>query len=176
MWCKFHCVGHVRSYLANSSRDRGFLKPWSGVDTFTLPNGRLCAGKRVLLWWWWGQVQEHRRTFSARDLIMQWSPSCMTTPSAQAKVVTQEGWPLTGGAGTMGFAVRVRSVGQKYGPTCHQRDRADVTEFVTLVQLLLLGQHVGVLVLAGYKCQKSALTAGPIILKCEKQHQTLAVS
>ena len=32
----------------------------------------------------------------------------------------------------MGFAVRVRSAGQTYGPTCHQRDRADVTEFVTL--------------------------------------------
>ena len=27
----------------------------------------------------------------------------------------------------MGFAVRVRSAGQKYGPTCHQRDRPDVT-------------------------------------------------
>ena len=35
----------------------------------------------------------------------------------------------------MGFAVRVRSAGQNYGPTCHQRDRADVTEFVTLVRL-----------------------------------------
>ena len=45
----------------------------------------------------------------------------------------------------MGFAVRVRSAGQKYGPTCHQRDRADVTEFVTLVRLSSLGQHVGVL-------------------------------
>ena len=63
---------------------------------------------------------------------------------------------------TMGFAVRVRSAGQKYGPTCHQRDRADVTEFVTLVRLSSLGQHVGVLVLAGYKRRKSALTAGPI--------------
>ena len=61
----------------------------------------------------------------------------------------------------MGFAVRVRSAGQKYGPTCHQRDRADVTEFVTLVRLSSLGQHVGVLALAGYKRQKSALTAGP---------------
>ena len=56
----------------------------------------------------------------------------------------------------MGFAVRVRPAGQKYGPTCHQRDRADVTEFVTL------GQHVGVLALAGYKRRKSAPTAGPI--------------
>ena len=45
-------------------------------------------------------------------------------------------------AHTMGFAIRVRSVGQKYGPTCHQRDCADVTEFVTLVQLSSLGQHV----------------------------------
>ena len=62
----------------------------------------------------------------------------------------------------MGFAVRVRSAGQKYGPTCHQRDRADVTEFVTLVRLSSLGQHVGVLALAGYKHRKSALTAGPI--------------
>ena len=62
----------------------------------------------------------------------------------------------------MGFAVRVRSAGQKYGPTCHQRDRADVTEFVTLVRLSSLGQHVGVLGLAGYKRRKSALTAGPI--------------
>ena len=62
----------------------------------------------------------------------------------------------------MGFAVRVRSAGQKYGPTCHQRDRADVTEFVTLVRLSSLGQHVGVLALAGYKRWKSALTAGPI--------------
>ena len=61
-----------------------------------------------------------------------------------------------------GFAVRVRSAGQKYGPTCHQRDRADVTEFVTLVRLSSLGQHVGVLALAGYKRRKSALTAGPI--------------
>ena len=64
--------------------------------------------------------------------------------------------------GVMGFAVRVRSAGQKYGPTCHQRDRADVTEFVTLVRLSSLGQHVGVLALAGYKRRKSALTAGPI--------------
>ena len=62
----------------------------------------------------------------------------------------------------MGFAVRVRSVGQKYGPTCHQRDRADVTEFVTVVGLSSLGQHVGVLALAGYKRRKSALTADPI--------------
>ena len=62
----------------------------------------------------------------------------------------------------MGFAVRVRSAGQKYGPTCHQRDRADVTESVTLVRLSSLGQHVGVLALAGYKRRKSALTAGPI--------------
>ena len=61
----------------------------------------------------------------------------------------------------MGFAVRVRSAGQKYGPTCHQRDRADVTELVTLVRLSSLGQHVGVLALAGYKRRKSALTAGP---------------
>ena len=63
---------------------------------------------------------------------------------------------------TMGFAVRVRFAGQIYGPTCHQRDRADVTEFVTLVRLSSLGQHVGVLALAGYKRRKSALTAGPI--------------
>ena len=63
----------------------------------------------------------------------------------------------------MGFAVRVRSAGQKYGPTCHQRDRADVTEFVTLVRLSSLGQHVGVLALAGYKRRKSALAAGPIV-------------
>ena len=63
---------------------------------------------------------------------------------------------------TMGFAVRVRSAGQKYGPTCHQRDRSDVTEFVTLVRLSSLGQRVGVLALAGYKRRKSALTAGPI--------------
>ena len=62
----------------------------------------------------------------------------------------------------MGFAVRVRSAGQKYGPTCHQRDRADVTEFVTLVRLSSLGQHVDVLALTGYKRRKSALTAGPI--------------
>ena len=66
----------------------------------------------------------------------------------------------------MGFAVRVRSVGQKYGPTCHQRDRADVTEFVTLVRLSSLGQHVGVLALAGYKRRKSALTADPIVVVC----------
>ena len=64
----------------------------------------------------------------------------------------------------MGFAVRVRSAGQNYGPTCHQRDRADVTEFVTLVRLSSLGQHVGVLALTGYKRRKSALTAGPIVL------------
>ena len=63
--------------------------------------------------------------------------------------------------GAMGFAVRVRSAGQKYGPACHQRDRADVTEFVTLVRLSSLGQHVGVLALAGYKRRKSALTANP---------------
>ena len=62
----------------------------------------------------------------------------------------------------MGFAVRVRSAGQEYGPTCHQRDRADVTEFVTLVRLSSLGQHVGALALAGYKRRKSAPTAGPI--------------
>ena len=64
----------------------------------------------------------------------------------------------------MGFAVRVRSAGQKYGPTCHQRDGADVTEFVTLVRLSSLGQHVGVLALAGYKRRKSALTAEPYFL------------
>ena len=62
----------------------------------------------------------------------------------------------------MGFAVRVRSAGQKYGPTCHQRNRPDVTEFVTLVRLSSLGQHVDVLALAGYKRRKSALAAGPI--------------
>ena len=72
---------------------------------------------------------------------------------------------------TMGFAVRVRCAGQKYGPTCHQRDRADVTEFVTLVRLSSLGQHVGVLALAGYKRRKSALTAGPIAsLYCMYYH------
>ena len=66
---------------------------------------------------------------------------------------------------SMGFAVRVRSAGKKYGPTTsHQRDRADVTEFVTLVRLLSLGQHIGVLALAGYKRRKSALTAGPIVI------------
>ena len=59
--------------------------------------------------------------------------------------------------------VRVRSAGQKYGRTCHQRDRADVTEFVTLVRLSSLGQHVGVLALAGYKRRKSALTMDPIV-------------
>ena len=68
--------------------------------------------------------------------------------------------PFTG----MGFALRVRSAGQKYGPTCHQRDRVDVTEFVTLVRLSSLGQHVGVLALAGYKRRKSALTAGPVVV------------
>ena len=62
----------------------------------------------------------------------------------------------------MGSAVRVRSAGQKYGPTCHQGDGADVTEFVTLVRLSSLEQHVGVLALAGYKHPKSALAAGPI--------------
>ena len=63
----------------------------------------------------------------------------------------------------MGFTVCVRSAGQKYGPTFHQRDHADITEFVTLVRLSSLGQHVGVLALAGYKRRKSALTAGPIV-------------
>ena len=67
----------------------------------------------------------------------------------------------------MGFAVRVRSAGQKYGPTCHQRDRADVTEFVTLVRLSSLGQHVDVLALAGYKRRKSAVTAGTIERTCD---------
>ena len=62
----------------------------------------------------------------------------------------------------IGFAVRVRSAGQNYGPTCHQRGRADVTKFVTLVRLSSLEQHVGVLALAGYKRRKSALTANPI--------------
>ena len=68
----------------------------------------------------------------------------------------------------MGSAVRVRSAGQNYGPTCHQRDRADVTEFVTLVRLSSLGQHVGVLALAGYKRRNSALTAGPILCPAVK--------
>ena len=71
-------------------------------------------------------------------------------------------WGLPFSVSRMGFAVHVRSAGQKYGPTCHQRDRADVTEFVTLVRLSSLGQHVGVLALAGYKRRKSALTANPI--------------
>ena len=66
----------------------------------------------------------------------------------------------------MGFTVRVRSAGQKYGPTCHQRDRADVTEFVTLVRLWSLGQHVGVLALAGYKRRKSAPYFRRSIMKC----------
>ena len=70
--------------------------------------------------------------------------------------------PLAPESAVMGFAVRVRSAGQKYGPTCHQRDRADVTEFVTLVRLSSLGQHVGVLALSGYKRRKSAPTADPI--------------
>ena len=52
--------------------------------------------------------------------------------------------------------------GPKIRPACHQRDSADITEFVTLVQLSSLGQHVGVLALARYKRRKSALTAGPI--------------
>ena len=65
-------------------------------------------------------------------------------------------------AGENGVRHPRRSAGQKYGPTCHQRDRADVTEFVTLVRLSSLGQHVGVLALAGYKRRKSALTANPI--------------
>ena len=69
---------------------------------------------------------------------------------------------------TMGFAVRVRSAGQKHGPTCHQRDGADVTEFVALVRLSSLGQHVGVLALAGYKRRKSALTASPILLPLQE--------
>ena len=77
-------------------------------------------------------------------------------------VIGQIGIGLKSGAVAMGFAIRVRSAGQKYGPTYHQRDRADVTEFVTLVRLSLLGQHVGVLELAGYKRRKSALTANPI--------------
>ena len=70
---------------------------------------------------------------------------------------------------TMGFAIRVRSAGQKYGPTCHQRDRADITEFVTLVRLSSLGQHVGVLALARYKRRKSALTADPILRSSSPQ-------
>ena len=73
----------------------------------------------------------------------------------------------------MGFAVRVRSAGQIYGPKCHQRDRADVTEFVTLVRLSSLGQHVGVLALAGYKRRKSALTAGPIVLTPPVKYNTI---
>ena len=75
----------------------------------------------------------------------------------------------------MGFAVRVRSAGQKYGPTCHQRDRADVTEFVTLVRLSSLGQHVGVLALAGYKRRKPALTAGPNTSQRNKRHPEQAM-
>ena len=77
-------------------------------------------------------------------------------------IIQDESRPIQYGYTAMGFAVRVRSAGQKYGPTCHQRDRADVTGFVTLVRLSSLGQHVGVLALAGYKRRKSALTAGPI--------------
>ena len=46
-------------------------------------------------------------------------------------------------------------------PTCHQRDRADVTEFVTLMRLSSLGQHVGVLALAGYKRPEIRSDAGP---------------
>ena len=72
-------------------------------------------------------------------------------------------WIAYRGSLNGGSPVRVRSAGQKYGPTCHQRDRADVTEFVTLVRLSSLGQHVGVLALAGYKRRKSALTANPIV-------------
>ena len=84
--------------------------------------------------------------------------------TTRAYIALVSGEPFAALYNTMGFAVRVRSTGQKYGPTatCHQRDRADVTEFVTLVRLSSLGQHVGVLALTGYKRRKSALTAGPI--------------
>ena len=50
---------------------------------------------------------------------------------------------------------------------CSLRESAHrVTEFVTLVRLSSLGQHVAVLALAGYKRRKSALTAGPIAGHC----------
>ena len=86
----------------------------------------------------------------------------------RSPIILERFWAVEGqckdpGYLALGFAVRVRSAGQKYGPTCHQRDRADVTEFVTLVRLSSLGQHVGVLALAGYKRRKSALTANPIL-------------
>ena len=43
------------------------------------------------------------------------------------------------------FSYRDIAIDISYGPMCHQRDRADVTEFVTLVRSSSLGQHVGVL-------------------------------
>ena len=106
------------------------------------------------------QQQERKSTMMGKpgsDAISSLSGSRV------ASTVLYPGLPLVGIL-LMGFAVRVRSAGQKYGPTCHQRDRADVTEFVTLVRLSSLGQHVGVLALAGYKRRKSALTAGTISL------------
>ena len=62
-----------------------------------------------------------------------------------------------------GFAVRVRSAGQKYGPTCHQRDRADVTEFVTLVRLSSLGQHVGHAASSGLVASPNPIAAIPFV-------------
>ena len=110
---------------------------------------------------WWFLFQTSVKSLDVCDV-----------PVRAAKFVSRKNWIVCGSVRNnillchhrhaMGFAVRVRSAGQKYGPTCHQRDRADVTDFVTLVPLSSLGQHVGVLALAGYKRRKSALTAGPI--------------
>ena len=54
---------------------------------------------------------------------------------------------------------RAKNTGQR----ATKRDRADVTEFVTLVRLSSLGQHVdvGVLALAGYKRRKWRSDGGP---------------
>ena len=113
--------------------------------------------------------------FAIFENVLFQSFNC-STQEGTCSFITQDDKPaLDTAVKVMGFAVRVRSAGQKYGPTCHQRDCADVTEFVTLVRLSSLGQHVGAVALAGYKRRKSALTAGPIAPRISDNKHTSSV-
>ena len=69
--------------------------------------------------------------------------------------------------GRMGFAVRVRSTGQKYGPTCPPKGpcwRHRVYHLGAIVVACMGSTLIGVLALAGYKRRKSALTARALLL------------
>ena len=117
--------------------------------------------------------------YNNRYIINNYTPRDTSTCTHQYRYISFFVCLYASGALTtisMGFAVRVRPAGQKYGPACHQRDRADVTEFVTLVRLspwcdcCLLGSTLASWRWPGYKRRKSALKAGPIVANANRCH------